>query len=552
MRRAILPSLLLVIAALTPAALSSTTASGSLPWLHVEHPTGALAQVTDSDGRTVILRGVNIVGLEDDFYRNPDGTAAGPKPFWPQDPAAYDHGRCPTNSHASAQPPVCERDLAQMHALGFNVIRLPVSWSLLEPTPGKTNSIYVNRVAQVVGWAKRQGIYTIIDMHEDSYSRFTPETAPVTAPGGIVGAAREGANHADGAPPWAVMANGVPAEAVIGQGELNAYVAAAFTSFWLDLTPTGIQGSLQQHYLAAMAALMRRFKDEPAVAGYEVMNEPLPGFIPPPVIDQGFLYPFYRRVITMMTGEVHDSKHLVLFEPIVLRNLTDVAVGASAPFTTYPNLVYAPHVYTHVFTAETFLPSPASTVVGAAFPLGYGQALTTATAEANALRAALLIGEYGNSNSQDDHQLAAETAAFDNAGVSSTLWQWKGNCGRGESAAQCHPGQWSMYYGSTSSTPAQDDGVIPSRVKYVARVYPRAVAGRLMSFSYDPQHRTFSLIASADQAMKAQTIVYLPALVTGAVHVTGAARLAETIRNPDGGRVVHVAVTGPGPYVVLV
>lgn len=302
-------------AAVTPAALASSAGPApaaalapQLPWLHVQHTVGELPVIEDSAGRQVLLRGVDLVGLEDDFYLTGNGTEPGTAPFWPISTAAYT-GTCPANSHHIAEPPVCEvsagqpewqqsgspgslNDLAQMRALGFNVIRLPVNWSQLEPTPGLYNSGYIDRIAQVVGWAAGQGIYTVIDMHEDDYSRFTPDTAPLAAPGGLIGPTAESGGHADGAPRWAVMASGVPAEGVDGQGELNAYTAAAFTSFWENRIPTGADGGplprgeapgpgLQDHYIGAVAALARRFAGDPAVAGIELMNEPLPGLIPP-------------------------------------------------------------------------------------------------------------------------------------------------------------------------------------------------------------------------------------------------------------------------------
>ena len=59
-----------------------------------------------------------------------------------------------------------------MRALGFNVVRLVLNWSQLEPTAGTYSATYLNRVAQVVGWARQQGIYVILDMHQDQYSRY--------------------------------------------------------------------------------------------------------------------------------------------------------------------------------------------------------------------------------------------------------------------------------------------------------------------------------------------------------------------------------------------
>lgn len=585
-------AVLLSVAALTVApAVGARAATPSLPWLRVAAQVGGRPQVVDPAGRTVILRGTNLVGLEDDFYRQPDGSEGGAAPFWPIDPSAY-RGTCPANSFRAGEPPVCElqaglpeyqqsaaasseNDLAQIRALGFDVIRLPVSWSLLEPAPGRYDPAYIDRIAQVVDWARQQGIYVLIDMHQDAYSRFTPETAPLSA-SPLASASIESANHADGAPAWAVLASGVPAEAVNGQPELNAYVEAAFTSFWLNRVPTDANGSplpqgeapgpgLQDHYIGAIARLATRFKNDPAVVGYEIMNEPLPGVIPfPGPFDQGYLFPFYRRVIDAITGTsdgivcptgitysaacgyrslgIDDRRHLFFFEPMVVRNETDFAVGASAPFSSYPNLVYAPHVYTHVFTVDTNDPTGTASKV---YPVSYDQAMQTADAEARLLRAALLVGEYGNGSADDPRILAPETAALDRAGAGATQWLWKSNC-----TGSC----WGVYEGAA---PAQNGPVIASREQFLSRAYPRAVAGQLKSFSYDPASRTFAMNAADGTRVRRgdrgrETMVYVPPGVPGAVGVTGAAALDTVVSEPDGSRLLYVAPTGGGAYAVTV
>jgi endoglycosylceramidase len=578
-------------------------AAAGLPWLSVSHPAGARAQITDPAGRTVILRGVNLVGLEDDVYGTPTGQEPGAAPYWPLSPASYDR-TCPTNSHDIGEPPVCEvqagrpeydqsdlpgsdNDLAQMRGLGFNFIRLAVNWSQLEPTPGRYNALYIARIAQVVQWAGEQGIYVLIDMHEDNYSRFTPETSPLTLPP-LVGPVTESAGHADGAPPWAVVSDGVPATTVDGQGPLNTFVEAAFTNFWLNTVPRGRNGAplpqgeapgpgLQDHYIGAVAALAARFKGDPTVAGYDIMNEPLPGVIAVPgVFDQSYLFPFYRRVIDAIAGThdgtpcpvgtpylptcgyrnlgVNDTKHLFFVEPMSIRNLTDVALGLSLPFTSDANIVYEPHAYTHVFTVDTDVPGGALSKV---YPLGYDQAMDTAEAEAGAIGAALFVGEYGNANGNDASILANETAAVDRAAAGSSVWAWKGNCGPGATVAQCEPGLWSVFEGDTVTPPAQSGSFIPSRLRLLARVYPRATAGTLHSFDYDPVTNTFAMSAGSRTrvvpgTLALETEVYIPPLVRGVVSVHGAAVLDTVQDNPDGSRLALVAPTGGGTYAVNV
>jgi endoglycosylceramidase len=582
---------------------ASPAGAPALPWLAVSHPSNSLAQITDPAGRTVILRGVNLVGLEDDYYMTPNGQEPGAAPFWPLSTSDYE-GKCPVNSHDISEPPVCEvqaglpeyeqsdswssqNDLAQMRGLGFNFIRLPVSWSQLEPTPGIYSSTYINRIAQVVQWAGEQGIYVLIDMHEDSYSRFTPETAPVSVPP-VITPTQESGGHADGAPPWAVMADSAPALAVDGQGELNTYAEAAFTNFWLNAIPKDSAGTplpqgaapgpgLQDHYIGAVAALAARFKGNSTVVGYDLMNEPLPGLVAAPgVFDQNYLFPFYRRIIDAVAGThdgvvcpagtpytaacgyrdlgIDDTRHLFFVEPMAARNLTDVAVGLSLPFTSDKNIVYEPHAYTHVFTVDTDVPGGVASDV---YPVNYNQAMITATAEARVIGAALFIGEFGNANSDDNTILAAETAAIDKAGVGSSLWAWKGNCNPGTTAAQCEPGLWSVFEGDAAAAPAQNGPLLKTRLLYLARVYPRATAGHLLSFAYTPSDASFTMEATSLAPVvrgdrDEETIVYIPPLVRGSVSVNGAAVFDAVVQNPEGSRLAYVAPTGAGTYGVTV
>ena len=171
---------------------AATTQAAAIPplsFLHVVTPASGpdlTPYLADAAGREVQLRGAAAVGMEDVAYPNADGGPA----IFPVAPSAYD-GRCPKASPLIPQPPLCEvqaplsafaqstapgsgDDFAQMRALGFDVVRLVLNWSQLEPTPGTYSATYLNRVVQVVGWARQQGIYVILDMHQDQYSPLHP------------------------------------------------------------------------------------------------------------------------------------------------------------------------------------------------------------------------------------------------------------------------------------------------------------------------------------------------------------------------------------------
>ena len=105
--------------------------------------------------------------------------------------------------------------------------------------------------------------------------------------------------------------------------------------------------------------------------------------------------------------------------------------------------------------------------------------------------------------------------------------------------------------------PSPKDVLIPSRQQYLARVWPRATAGTLLAYQYDPMSRTFDMVAAGGGVVHhgdrgAETLVYIPATVHGSVTVTGGAILDKVTSNPDGSRDAYVAPTGRSRYGIEV
>jgi endoglycosylceramidase len=579
-----------------------------LPYLHVVVPPKGSGDATpylaDPSGRQVLLHGAAVVGMEDVAYPKADGGPA----LFPVSARSYD-GRCPAATARLPQPPLCEvqagkpayqqstaagsgDDFAQMRALGFNVIRLVLDWSQLEPTAGHYSAAYLQRVTQVVGWAHQQGIYVILDMHQDQYSRFILPGQKSQLPSGCTSS-----GGGDGAPSWAVFTNGKPSCALFGQSDLNPAVSAAFYNFWHNHPVAAPRGAapgdgLQDHYIGALAVLAKTFEHSSTVLGYEVMNEPQPGSLSSLPVENLYqataqdLFPFYARVIEALTG-VRDgrptcpasapssmtnecaypkladvTRQQIFVEPIAYRNLVDFSPQVSTPFTHYANLVWAPHIYTHAFTLDQFIGYP---VDSSPYPPTYTFGYQTAESEAQAFHAAVFTTEFGDSSSTDADVLAGEMAAQESTLTSGTVWAWKG---LSASAGSCWCVRWqhSSYQttangqpgqGNPHAAPSSRDLVIPSRALDLARVWPRATAGQLLAYRYDPTTRAFDL--SARDAHKvdrgdrsAETTIYIPSSVHGSVAVTGAAVLDTVVRNDDGSRLAYVAPTGRSGYGITV
>jgi endoglycosylceramidase len=535
---------------------AQTAPGGALEWLHVEHPHGGTPYIADPEGRRVELRGTVAAGLVD-YWSGTQDINSEPPPFFPISPSAYASG-CPVNYLTIREPPLCRNDFAEMRALGFNVVRLALSWSLLEPQPGQYSAEYVDRIAQVVGWARDQGIYVILDMHENAYSRYIPRPARVTLPKAKLPSLFD----QTGAPKWATITNGLPGDKFLDQREISPSVGAAFTNFWLNTKVAG--EGLQDHYLGAVATLARRFKDESAVVGFGAFNEPWPGFVAPPISDDLLIYPFYRRLIDGITGVadgarcpssfpalpicghpslgVDDRRHIFFLEADHLREVTDLPTAFGLPISSYPNLAFSIHPYTHKYTIDALAGQDPRT---AGYPLGYDQAYGSAEAEARSMDAALFVSEFGNEPKLDDLLLTNELTVQDKHLTGSTYWPWKENCGGST---------WGIYAGPLGNvdTPCahmKPAGQVPlggqpengclrqSKERLLARPTVLTAVGTALKYSYDPATGAFSLSATAAKGNGLATQVLIPKAVAGTVS-------QPTTSVGDGGRMVSFVPSG--------
>jgi endoglycosylceramidase len=541
--------------AITPSALP--VSPGGLGWLHVEHAPGMTPYIADQEGRRVLLHGAIPAGLID-FWSGTDYSVTDTPPYYPIDPVAYD-GKCPANSSAIATPPLCQDDIKRMAALGFNSVRLPMSWSLLEPERGNFSELYLDRVAQVVGWARDAGVYVILDMHQNGYSRYVGRSDPPPLPGG----ARISLRYYTGAPRWATFTDGLPSESYANQRELNPAALEATTSFWYN------RSGIQDEYIATVAHVMSRFKDDSTVAGISIYNEPFPGWNLPPGFEDLLLFPFYRRVIDAITGVrdglpcptqvfmpapcgypdlgVHDLRHLVFLDAGLLREVTDFPTHLGLPVTSYPNLVLGFHAYTHVYTIDHLI-DQSTPPDKASYPWGgYEQSYYWGDREARALGAALFVTEFGNDPKLDPIELKNQLREQEIHLTGFAFWTWMENCGGGNDKP------YGMFDGIDCSTtrPQPSSGCIrQERAAMLARVYPEASSDPNLTYSYDPSTGYFTMRATGRSGDPA-TVVMVPSVVNGTVTVGGAVEGELSIGQAGEGRTVIVYPAG-GVFTVNV
>ena len=140
---------------------------------------------------------------------------------------------------------------------GFNAIRLGIIWDGLEPEPGKYSESMFQCLDNCIKWPRENGLYVILDMHQDLYS----------------------VSFSDGAPEWATITDDQPHQT--GAVWSDAYlispaVQTAFDNFWNN-TPATDGVGIQDHYAQLWKYIAGRYANEPAVIGYDLMNEPFIG-----------------------------------------------------------------------------------------------------------------------------------------------------------------------------------------------------------------------------------------------------------------------------------
>jgi len=146
---------------------------------------------------------------------------------------------------------VTRDDIALLHRAGFNAIRVPLHYSLFESDDAEGFKL----LDRLVLWSRAEGLYLILDLH--------------AAPGG-----QTGANIDDSA--------GYP---------------------WLYQSPQE-----QEHLIAIWQRLAAHYRDEPAVLGYDLLNEPIPHF-PQLAPLNSSLEPLYKK----LSGEIRkvDAHHIL-------------------------------------------------------------------------------------------------------------------------------------------------------------------------------------------------------------------------------------------------
>src|SRR3989440_923550 len=152
---------------------------------------------------------------------------------------------------------VTAEDIRFIKRAGFNSVRVPFSYRLFvsETDPQRLEGVGYELLDRVVGWCRKEGLYVILDMH--------------AAPGGQTG------DNIDDS--WAYP--------------------------FLFESPES-----QELTVKIWQKIAARYKNEPAILGYDLLNEPIPQFFDKAQLNPK-LEPLYRKVVAGIRSV--DKNHII-------------------------------------------------------------------------------------------------------------------------------------------------------------------------------------------------------------------------------------------------
>ncbi|MFG1793370.1 cellulase family glycosylhydrolase [Nocardia sp. NPDC049149] len=428
--------------------------------------------LVDASGRTVLLHGVNNVDKDAPYLEPGDGFT------------------------------VTDKDAALLAGHGFNTVRLGVNFAGLMPTRGVLDTAYLDRIVRTVDTLAAQGIYTLLDHHQDGLSKIW---------GG------------NGFPEWSLRSR--PGALEPNPGFPLYYLMPSMNRGWDEVWDNS-NGVL--NYLGdALAALAAKVKGRAGVLGIELMNEPWPG--------SSFLSCFpngcprfdakYQAAMQKLTDAVRarNADIPVFWEPNVTWNETmPTNLGKNPPITS-PDIVFAPHDYCIPSQLAIYLGLPEE--LRGVCPVQQDKTWGNIDAFTRRTGIPTLITEFGDG---DATVLRNTLARADERFIGWQYWHYASS------------------FGPNGPKPDPFLGIIG---RDLVRTYPRATAGTPDRMFFDPANGDFAY-RYVPRTTSAPTEIYVSDLhyPNGyQVRVEGG-----TVTSPPGARVVTVAGNGAATVTVYI
>lgn len=468
-------------------------------------------RIVDELGREVLLRGVNVNSFVDYWAGNDFPTVF----------------------------PFDTSDMDRIAEMGWNVVRLLFSWSRVEPAPGEYNDDHLDELATVVEQLAERGIYTVLDSHQDAWGPTLAARPDEVCPDDSIPA-----NGWNGAPGWATLVgDDVSRCAEGGIRELSPAVLDAWKAFFRnDPGPDGV--GIRTRHARMWGHVAARFAHQPAVAGYDLLNEPN-AFSPRRLEGLASFYSEATAEIRAAEHRVGGPPHIIVFEPSGL--WSETGTGAPPAWEHDGNVVYSPHIYQGAFngdpiTREAFVSAVEEVAEIGGHPIFAGE-WGTATENHHGTQR---TGPDGDGYFLDHQRWQDEFR------ISAAIWEWSESYG---DPHKVKPGvdMSTVPVAGMVDVDWETNEIIGERhdlIHDLLRPYPKAAPGALDHTFYDPATGEIVVRASA-APIGAQVVIFYPGTKHGTPRIAGEGLGPIEVQLTAGGNAHIVAETTHGDWSLV-
>lgn len=475
----------------------------------------------DQYGRSVIFHGVNVVVKVYPFL--------------------------PNLTEFDPQFSLAPQDITNLKEWGFNFVRLGVMWEAVETSMDVYNLTYLDSVTTLINNLGAQGIWTLVDNHQDVYARkICGEGVPdfyaqnlTDKCDGLFGPILQdlGACIPFSSFNYSLDPNGDPL--------INNCTSRLFATYYA--TPEAADGfsriytnkyQYQDRFIQFWNVTSKHFAGNPYVVGYDLINEPLaanmftePWTAIPGVNDHVNLQTLYEN--TQDVIRQNDNDTIIFFEPIQ-GDLLPALGGMVFPvgFNSTPGgtdyldrVVLNDHAY--CCQMSTTICSGGEPPLNKAVECGeFNFARVTSRAiDAQNLGVGLIISEFGACFDTENcvQEIQGVTGACDSNLAGWAYWMFK------EFGDFTTSGQGDALGGEGFYNQSQ---LQTQKVKALARTYVQMYQGKPTGLFFNPSNGFFQTNFTLDPTVKAPTVLFASNLYYASppsINVFNSASLAYNI-----------------------
>eukprot|EP00929_Paragymnodinium_shiwhaense_P109254 TRINITY_DN7563_c0_g1_i1.p1 TRINITY_DN7563_c0_g1~~TRINITY_DN7563_c0_g1_i1.p1 ORF type:complete len:554 (+),score=122.00 TRINITY_DN7563_c0_g1_i1:81-1742(+) len=398
-------------------------------------------------------------------------------------------------------------DAALLRKWGFNVVRFGLMWEGLEPQRDQWDDSYLARFSNFTKRLGKQGVYTLVDMHQDLLARkYCGEGVPAHYVDELL--ANESSRlskarpfpqpisnyqfsyDADGNPP---LEECPKASSNFGNLYMSETIGALFHELW---SPEGNINAGLRRYWKKVAEHFA--KEGPQILGYELLNEPsvlcmdgLTSCVPPGAFfnkyESQLMAPLYQRLADEIRATDRDRP---IFYEASIYPKAGLDIFQDLPLGSDPQQVFAYHIYCN----------PGRGVVSD---------LMCRTMQDNYMRTHMgfvnkypslggFMTEFGaiGENEEDLHNIERLLQMMESNGQSWAYWSFK---------------DFHDFTTMSKEGPLFDEegNVQMKKLHMLTRTYAPAVAGTPIESKFHPETGKYFLKFEADLSCKLPTEIYL-------------------------------------------